>query len=197
MLAVGPDGRWTVFLDRDGTINRKAPEGEYVRSPEEVSLLDGAADAIARLRGSGARVVVVTNQRGVALGRMSLTDLADVHTELERQLTTAGAALDAIYSCPHDADSCDCRKPEPGLFLRAADDHPAIDLRGSAMVGDSVIDVEAGARLAMTTVLLSDPPRLPDGAVTRPDHLAPTLGDAVDWLLLRAPGRESVPSGNP
>jgi D-glycero-D-manno-heptose 1,7-bisphosphate phosphatase len=197
MLQVGSDGRWTVFLDRDGTINRKAPEGDYVRSPEALVLLDGAAAAIARLRSAGARVVVVTNQRGVALGRMSLADLAGIHQQLRHKLAAAGAEVDAIYSCPHDEGSCDCRKPGPGLFLQAVDDDPLIDLSGSAMIGDSMSDIQAGDRLGMVTVFLKDPPQAPDGCAVRPDHVAPALDDAVDWLLARAPQIRSVSAGKP
>ena len=82
MPAAESDVRWTVFLDRDGTINRKAPEGDYIRSPDQLVLLDGVAGAISRLRASGALVVVVTNQRGVARGLMTLDDLAEVHRQL-------------------------------------------------------------------------------------------------------------------
>ncbi len=187
MLTAGRDGRWTVFLDRDGTINRKASEGEYVLSADQLVLLDGAAAAIARLRSAGARVVVVTNQRGVALGRMTLDDLASVHGELAARLAGAGAALDAIYACPHERGSCDCRKPAPGMFLRAVEDEPSIDLEGSAMVGDSITDVEAGARLGMTTVLLADPSGRESPKGPAPDHVAATLAEAADWLLANAP----------
>jgi D-glycero-D-manno-heptose 1,7-bisphosphate phosphatase len=191
MLEAGSDGRWTVFCDRDGTINRKAPEGEYVLSADQLVLLDGAAAAIARLRSAGARVVVVTNQRGVALGRMTLDDLASVHRELAARLAGAGAELDAIYACPHERGACDCRKPGPGMFLRAVEDEPSIHLEGSAMVGDSITDVEAGARLGMTTVLLADSSRreIPEGQA--PNHVAATLAEAADWLLANAP---EVPS---
>jgi D-glycero-D-manno-heptose 1,7-bisphosphate phosphatase len=197
MLRVGPDGRWTVFLDRDGTINRKAPEGDYVRSPEAVVLLDGAAAAIARLRSAGARVVVVTNQRGVAQGRMSLADLAAVHQRLGRELAASGTQVDAIYACPHQVGSCECRKPGPGLFLQAVDDDPLIDLGGSAIVGDSSSDIQAGARFGMVTVLLKDPTQAPDRCAVRPFHVARALEDAVDWLLARAPQMPSVSARKP
>ena len=187
MLQTGSDGRWTVFLDRDGTINRKAPEGDYVRNPESLVLLDGAAAAIGRLRAAGARVVVVTNQRGVALGRMSLADLGAVNDRLGRELAAAGTEIDGIYSCPHDVDSCDCRKPGPGLFLQAVDDHPQIDLGGSAVVGDSLADIQAGARFGMVTVLLGPHANVRKAGLPRPDHVARKLEDAVDWLLSHRP----------
>lgn len=98
---------------------------------------------------------MITNQRGVALGRMSEDDLAQVHRRLERLLAEqAGARLDGIFHCPHQAGTCACRKPGTGLFLQAAERWPEIDLARSAMVGDSDKDVEAGERLGMRTVLL-------------------------------------------
>ncbi|HEV2062608.1 MAG TPA: HAD-IIIA family hydrolase, partial [Solirubrobacteraceae bacterium] len=101
------------FLDRDGTINVKPPEGEYVEAPEELRLLPGAAAAIARLNAAGLPVIVVTNQRGVALGRMTEADVAAVHDRLREELSRAGAHVDAIYHCPHQEGACACRKPRP------------------------------------------------------------------------------------
>src|SRR5262249_50018785 len=111
----------TAFLDRDGTINVKAPEGEYVTSWAEFSFLRGAVEAIELLRERGWRVVVVTNQRGVALGRMSLADVEDIHDRMRE-----AAPLDAVYLCPHERDSCDCRKPNTGMFLQAQAEFPDI-----------------------------------------------------------------------
>jgi len=106
----------TVFLDRDGTINVKAPEGDYVKSWDEFEFLPGAVDAIRALHESGRRVVVVTNQRGIARGRMTEDDLADIH---ERMLEAIGpGVVAAVYHCPHDDGQCDCRKPRPGCSAR-------------------------------------------------------------------------------
>jgi D-glycero-D-manno-heptose 1,7-bisphosphate phosphatase len=158
------------FLDRDGTINVKAAEGEYVESPDQLVLIPGAAAAIRRLNDAGLKVVVVTNQRGIALGRMGEGDLDAVHLRLEELLAAEAAArLDAIFHCPHGLDSCDCRKPEAGLFLQAKERWPEIDLARSAMVGDSEVDALAGKRLGMTTFHLG--------------HDAPDLAAAVDALL--------------
>ncbi|HWA55186.1 MAG TPA: HAD family hydrolase [Solirubrobacterales bacterium] len=158
------------FLDRDGTINVKADEGEYVESTDELVLLPGAAAAIRRLNDAGLMAIVITNQRGIALGRMSEEDLAAVHSHLEELLAEeAGARLDAIFHCPHDLDSCACRKPDIGLFLQATERWPGIDLGHSAMIGDSEKDVLAGERLGMATVLLG--------------RDAPDLAAAVDALL--------------
>ncbi len=158
------------FLDRDGTINVKAPEGEYVRRPEDVTLLPGAADAIAALNRAEVRVAVVTNQRGIALGHMTERDLAAVHQRLGALLDeAAGAHVDGIFHCPHDAEACDCRKPATGMFRRVAEQWPGVDLRRSAMIGDALTDLQAGRALGMTTVLLGVD--------------APDLGAAVKQLL--------------
>jgi D-glycero-D-manno-heptose 1,7-bisphosphate phosphatase len=143
------------FLDRDGTINEKAPEGEYIEGPGQVTLLSGAADAIRRLNEAGITVIVVTNQRGIALGRMTEDDLAAVHEALMAQLAeAAGARIDAFFFCPHDEGECDCRKPGTGLFRQARERYPWIDLERSVMIGDSRSDVQAGQALGMRTLQL-------------------------------------------
>jgi D-glycero-D-manno-heptose 1,7-bisphosphate phosphatase len=143
------------FLDRDGTINAKAPEGDYIKRPEEVSLLPGAAEAVRRLNDAGVTAIVVTNQRGIALGRMTERDLEEVNAELSRQLeAVAGARIDAFFHCPHDVGECDCRKPETGMFRQALERFPWIELTSSVIVGDSDSDVEAGRALQMATVRL-------------------------------------------
>ena len=153
MRTLGPRG--AVFLDRDGTINVKAPEGDYITEPERLTLLPGAAHAIRRLNDAGAPVIVVTNQRGIALGRMTEADLADVHARLRSTLLeTAGARLDAIFHCPHDADHCLCRKPLPGLIYHAQTWRPEIDLTQSIIIGDSRTDAAAGERAGLSTILL-------------------------------------------
>lgn len=144
----------TGFLDRDGTINEPAAPGEYILAAEEVKLLPGAAAAIRLLNELPAKVVVVTNQRGIALGLMDEADLAAVNERLRELLAAEGAHLDAIVHCPHEAGVCDCRKPGSGMFERAAREVPGVTLEGGAMIGDSALDVEAGNRLGLTTVRL-------------------------------------------
>lgn len=157
------------FLDRDGTINRKAPEGDYVERPDEVSLLPGAAGAVRRLNDAGIAAVVVSNQRGIALGRMTERDLEEVQAALVAQLDAAGAHIDAFFHCPHDIGQCDCRKPQTGMFRQALERFPWIELERSVMIGDSDSDVEAGRALGMRTVRLGVD--------------APDLGGALDQLL--------------
>lgn len=170
---------WTVFLDRDGTLNEKAPEGDYVKGPDELRMLPGAAAAVAALNEAGLRVVLVTNQRGVARGLMSAADVEAVHAALRGALAAAGARLDAIYVCPHEGETCDCRKPGIGLFVQARDADPAIDFARSIMVGDAASDVDAGRTAGMLTVGLG--PRAA-GA----DHAEDALADAVPWILATA-----------
>jgi D-glycero-D-manno-heptose 1,7-bisphosphate phosphatase len=170
--------RWA-FLDRDGTINAKPPCGEYVTTPAEIRLLDGAAGAIRRLNEAGIWVGIVTNQRGIALGRMTSADLDAVHERLLSRLAAAGAHVDAVYVCPHQQGTCDCRKPLPGLLLRAQQDVGDMDFSQAAVVGDSLSDIQAGRAVGTRTVLLASGGVETAGA----DHVAPSLEHAVNWLL--------------
>ena len=145
-----------VFLDRDGVLNR-CDDGSFVTSWEQCELLPGVEEAIARLNLSGRKVIVVTNQRGVALGVCTRADVLALHHRLREHLTAHGARLDAIYFCPHDYGECNCRKPLPGLFEQAFGDFPGATAGNSVMVGDSISDIEAGANLGMQTVLITDP----------------------------------------
>ena len=133
-----------VLLDRDGVINQKPKEGEYIISWDDFHILPGVADGIALLNRAGYRVFVVTNQRCVAKGLLSVADLEKIHEQMSQALSRAGAKLDGIYYCPHDYEpSCNCRKPAPGMLLEAAQAH-GVDLQSSWVVGDSEIDIQAG-----------------------------------------------------
>ncbi|MBM3300720.1 MAG: HAD family hydrolase [Deltaproteobacteria bacterium] len=143
-----------IFLDRDGVINVKLPEDKYVARPSELELLPGVAEALQILRRLGYLLVVVTNQRGIGRGFMTLQDLNDVHDFMLRELGDSGAFIDALYHCPHDkSEGCPCRKPEPGLILEASKDL-RIDRAVSYTVGDSPSDVAAGRKAGTHTVLL-------------------------------------------
>ena len=126
-----------MFLDRDGTINVKAPEGSYVCSPAQLRLLPHAGKAVRALNDAGIPVLVVTNQQGVASGRMSLADVHHVHKALEDRLRRFGAKLDGFYVCPHANGTCGCRKPAPGLFFQARREHPGLRFDHTVMIGDS------------------------------------------------------------
>lgn len=177
----------TIFLDRDGVVNEKQPEGMYVTRWQEFRLLPEVPEAIARLNRAGMRVVVVSNQRGVALGLYTEDDVKAIHARLQRELAAHGAHLDAIYFCPHDKNECNCRKPLPGMFEQAQHDFPTIEAASSAMIGDSAVDVEFGQRLGIRTFFIDgDPTRVKPGteaAGALADARYPSLAAAVDALL--------------
>ena len=177
----------TVFLDRDGVINEKMPEGSYVRSPAELTLLDGAAEAIARLNRAGLRVIVVSNQRGIALGLYTAEDVQAIHSALQDRLARQGAHVDAFYFCPHDKGQCNCRKPLPGLFEQAVAEFPQIAAATSAMIGDSLSDVEFARRLGMAAILIEGGPDRRKADAAQAEKLAdlrfPSLATAVEFLL--------------
>src|SRR5262249_42908016 len=143
-----------VFLDRDGVINHKAPEGEWITRWEDLRFLPRVADAISVLRRAGFRIVVISNQRCVAWGLIRYNDLELIHQQMRSSLARNGATIDAIYYCPHEKDvRCGCRKPAPGMLLRAQHEHE-IDLSASWMVGDSESDIATGKNAGCRTVLL-------------------------------------------
>ena len=175
-----------VFLDRDGVLNRSLPDGRFVTCWEQVELLPGIAEAIARLNRSGRKVIVVTNQRAVALGLCSETELLALHDRLRECLASQGAHLDAIYYCPHDVGECNCRKPLPGLFEQAFRDFPDANPGNSVMIGDSLSDMEAGARLGMRTIFIAaDHARRPMDATSAAVPVARSLEDCVQQYFCR------------
>lgn len=146
----------TVFLDRDGVINRKPPEGDYVKYWEKFEFLPGAPEALRLLKEAGLRLIIVTNQRGIARGLMTERDLEEIHRRMQAELLRFRASVDAIYYCPHEEGTCDCRKPRDGLFRQAQRDFPDIDFARSAVIGDPLADMEVGTRLGCLTILIAD-----------------------------------------
>jgi|SRR5437016_1912269 len=170
------------FLDRDGVINRKPPEGQYVTHWEEMHFLPDVARAIALLNRADFRVIVVTNQRCAAKGLVSVAALEAIHQRMCAELAASGAKIDEIYYCPHEKHPpCSCRKPAAGMLLAAARAHN-IDLTASSMIGDSEIDVEAGRNAGCRTALvLTD-----DETATHDcDVVGSSLFETVDKLLSR------------
>lgn len=153
-----------VFLDRDGTINKYVG---FLRDIDEFELLDGAADAIKRINASGYLAIVVTNQPVIARGEVSFEELERIHNKMETLLGKEGAYLDAIYFCPHHPHKgyegerpelkfdCNCRKPKPGMLLKAAQDFN-IDLAQSWMIGDGKNDIRAGQNAGCRTALIGN-----------------------------------------
>ena len=176
----------TVFLDRDGTLNYNPG---YLKVAAELKLLAGVGPALARLKGAGAKLVVVTNQSGVGRGIITLKDLEAIHARLEGLLEQRGAALDAIYFCPHHPDDgCRCRKPEVGMVERAVSELQ-LDLRRSYMIGDHARDIQlahrVGAKAILLTSVLVDAQALDRLKVEQamPDAVAKSMAEAVDWIL--------------
>ena len=163
-----------VFLDRDGVL---VPEtGLALTEPGQIHLLPGVPDALRTLRDAGFSLVVVTNQAVVARGLLTEPELLAIHVELADRIAAAGGPRpDAVYYCPHHPDAdrpeyrtvCDCRKPRPGMLLRAAREQ-GLDLGASVMVGDRMTDVEAGRRAGCRTVLVRSP-RSADSRIITPD----------------------------
>jgi len=150
----------TIFLDRDGVINRKQPEPLYVTCWEQFEFLPGALAGLAALARTGAKIVVVSNQRGIARGVYTEAALREIHERMRAAIETAGGRIDAIYYCPHIGGDCDCRKPLTGMFERAAREIPGVDLAHAVVVGDNVCDIEAAARLGCPAVLVGTGERL-------------------------------------
>lgn len=163
-----------ILLDRDGVINRKAAEGEYVTKVADFKILPQAAEAIAELVDCGYEVFIVTNQRGVKRGMIDSAELGRIHSEMIRTIEQAGGRIRQIYVCPHDyADACDCRKPKPGLLLEAIRDHQ-IDPAASWMIGDSASDMIAGRAAGCKTFFVGS-----ETAGVKADASAASLADAV------------------
>ncbi len=146
---------WTLFLDRDGVINRRLV-GRYVRNWEAFDFIEGVIESLVRFNSVFEHIVVVTNQQGIGKGIMSELDLEQLHDKMCRAVRDSGGRIDRCYYCPKLAkENPPCRKPNTGMALQAQSDFPEIDFRKSVMVGDSLSDMEFGYRLKMHTVLIT------------------------------------------
>jgi len=185
--------RPAVFLDRDGTINEQMG---YINHISRFHLLPRAAQAILLLNQREIPVVVISNQSGLARGYFPESLIAEVHEKMTGELALAGAHVDGIYVCPHHPEAkeerfrlaCDCRKPKPGLFVRAAADL-GVDLAGSYVVGDRWSDLKAAATVGAKGVLVltgygrGDYEYIGPGQAIQPTHVAEDLYEAVEWIL--------------
>lgn len=178
-----------VFLDRDGVINERAAEGSYITKWEQFHVLPGVAESVALLNRAGFCVIVVTNQRCVAKGLMTTTELEILHERMLALLAESGASIDGVYYCPHELDAaCSCRKPRPGMLLDAARSN-GIDVSSSWMIGDSDIDIEAGrnagcktVRIGTTEIMSADSEHSRFSLVSA-DICASSLLDAVKQVI--------------
>lgn len=189
--ANGMQGRPAIFLDRDGTIN---VEVNYLHRVIDFVVIPGVAEAIARLNHAGWPVFVVTNQAGIARGMYDVAAMEQLHSHLQEVLAQHGAHIDAFYYCPHHPDFsgiCACRKPAPGMLLRASEDY-GIDLSRSWLIGDSAGDIGAGRTVGCRTILVRTgygervERELAAGNGEQPDAIVAALPDAVALLLATA-----------
>ncbi|MDE0685536.1 MAG: D-glycero-beta-D-manno-heptose 1,7-bisphosphate 7-phosphatase [Candidatus Poribacteria bacterium] len=187
----------TVFLDRDGVINRNPPNMGYVRRWSEFSFIPNSRKAIRELTQNGYRIVVVTNQAGIGRGLFSEEDLKDIHSRMVSKITETGGRIDAVYYCPHHPKAgCECRKPKPGMLIRAVREHN-IELSSAYLIGDSTTDIQAGRCVGTKALLVltglgqesyyhyinTKPCGRADKNRHRPGKIFTDLYTATRWLL--------------
>ncbi len=171
-----------VFLDRDGVINEDSEE--FIKSPDELKILPGVKEALQLLQDAGFVLIIITNQSGIQRGILSEDDLTAIHQSLRERLDPV--FISGIYHCPHGPDdSCDCRKPKPGMLLTAVQEHE-IDLKASFLIGDRWSDISCGNIVEATTYLVLtgknteyDPLKFE----VEPDFVSNNLKDATDSIL--------------
>jgi len=181
-----------VFLDKDGTINKDLG---YINDPEKLELLPRSAEAVKKLNEAHFKVIVISNQAGIARGLVTENILQNIDKKLQKELLKGGAYINAIYYCPHHPEhglypykkACECRKPHTGLVEQAVSDH-SIDLKQSYFVGDKLSDVQTGKAVKVKTVhVLTGKGKKQreekDYERNKPDFEAEDLLDAVNWIL--------------
>jgi D,D-heptose 1,7-bisphosphate phosphatase len=178
-----------VFLDRDGTI---VEDSGYINSPHQLKFIPGAIEAIKKLNEAGYKVVVITNQSGVARGLITEDMLQTIDKTMHKWILSGGAHLDGLYYCPHHSEhghypykqECECRKPHPGLIKKAQKDLD-IDLSQSYMIGDHATDIEAGQRAGVKTIFIlsGHGAKEKDNLKSQPNYSTSDLLAAVKWLL--------------
>jgi D-glycero-D-manno-heptose 1,7-bisphosphate phosphatase len=178
-----------VFLDKDGTL---IPDIPHNVDHFLITLSDKAVDGLRKLQSAGYKLIVVTNQSGIAKGLFKECDLIAVHRKIMSLLRLNGVLLDGFYYCPHDINGkvepynlpCDCRKPQPGMLLKAAEDHQ-LDLQKSWMIGDILNDVECGNRAGCKSILIDNKNETEwlEGPFRTPLYTANTINEACDLIL--------------
>jgi D-glycero-D-manno-heptose 1,7-bisphosphate phosphatase len=185
-----------IFLDRDGVL---IEDVDLLTHPDEIRILEGVPQALRGLKEAGFRLIVISNQTVVARGLVTEQEVCAINAEMARLLEQAGGSrLDGFYFCPHHPNAtlpayriaCECRKPRPGLLLRAAREHN-LNLRASFAVGDRITDIIAGARAGCRTVLVQTgkhqaPPIEmvePLDRSIQPDYTCANLSEAARWIL--------------
>jgi D-glycero-D-manno-heptose 1,7-bisphosphate phosphatase len=186
---VGGVSRRGVFLDRDGTLNVKPPEHEYVTSEAEFVWLPGAAEGVARLARAGYVPAVVSNQRGVARGLIEPSVLRRIEQLTQAELARHGCSIAAFRYCVHELEEgCDCRKPKPGMILQVARELD-LDLEKSWAIGDSQTDIQAGQAAGCRTALVAA-----TGGDTEADVVAPSLAEVSRLIVERSQPASELPA---
>lgn len=188
-----------IFLDRDGTVVELLYDEEsgYIDSAvkaEQIRLIPGAAEALRRLKSAGYKLIIVSNQPGIAKGRMSVEEFEEARRELRNLLAAKGVTIDGEYYCLHHPNAlreeyrvvCNCRKPKPGMILKAIDEHQ-LELRNCYMVGDDILDVKTGRNSGCRTILLSHVTgflvKTLEKEVLKPDAVVSNLHEASELIL--------------
>lgn len=173
-----------VFIDRDGTINVNV---EYLDNPEDFQMYHGVGEGIKKLRDNGFKIIVITNQSGISRGFFTEETLDKIHKRMEKELLDKGVKIDGIYYCPHHQDEkCNCRKPNTALFKKALKEHD-IDPNQSYVIGDRMLDVEAGHKIGSKTILV--PERVEQVELEmkksniKPDCYCENFEKGVEWIL--------------
>jgi D-glycero-D-manno-heptose 1,7-bisphosphate phosphatase len=173
-----------IILDRDGVIN--IGSAQFIKSPEEWKPIPGSLEAIARLTREGWRVVVATNQSGLARGLFEMATLNAIHAKMHKAVAQAGGRIEAVFYCPHSADmDCDCRKPKPGLFEEIAARYGR-DLQDVPAIGDSLRDLQAAESVGARPVLVKTgkgTKTLVAGGLPENTPVFADLSEAVEYLL--------------
>lgn len=176
-----------IFIDRDGTININT---HYISDPEDFVMYEGVGKGVRILQDKGYLIIVVTNQSGIARGYFTEEDLKNVHQRMEDDLAEFGVRLDGIYYCPHHPeDRCQCRKPNTALFEEAIKGHD-IDTSMSFMIGDKELDIVAGKKIGLKTILVPERHER-EGLINNikewqylPDYIADNFLDAIEWIII-------------
>jgi len=174
----------TVFIDRDGTINANTG---YIKTPDDFKIYKGVAEGIKILNNMGYKVIIITNQSGIARGFFNEEMLEKIHEKMKKELSEKGATVDAIYFCPHHPDEkCNCRKPEPGMLQKAMKDFD-VDVQKSFIIGDRMLDVEAGNKIGVKTVLVPENKKKVDIEMQEsnitPDIVCDDFYSGVEWIV--------------
>jgi D-glycero-D-manno-heptose 1,7-bisphosphate phosphatase len=154
LLSLVQTGTWSIFLDRDGVINKRIP-GDYIKTWSEFKFIEGVRESLAFFNSFFSNIFMVTNQQGISKGIMTVADLEALHQKMMEDITLSGGRIDKIYFCPDLATSGSLyRKPNIGMALMAKKDFPELSLKQSFMAGDSLSDMKFGKRAGMKTVLI-------------------------------------------